>query len=92
MLVSADATVQTKAPLRSVREVIRDEHSMRGPILAALAGGPLTIPEIAQAIGKPSHEVVYWVMGLRKYGWIAEIKEVTDEGYFPYRSVPREEP
>jgi hypothetical protein len=30
-------------------------------------------------------------MGLRKYGWIAEIKEVDDDGYFPYALVPREE-
>ena len=30
-------------------------------------------------------------MGLRKYGWIAEIKEVDDDGYFPYQAVPREE-
>ena len=32
-----------------------------------------------------------WVMGLRKYGWVAEIKEVDDDGYFPYALVPREE-
>ncbi len=75
---------------RDVREIVRDEHSMRAPILKALADGPLTIPQIAAAIGKPTHEVVYWVMGLRKYGWLAEIKEVDDDGYFPYQTVPRE--
>jgi predicted Rossmann fold nucleotide-binding protein DprA/Smf involved in DNA uptake len=77
--------------LRPVREVIRDEHSMRAPILKALGNGPLTIPQIAETIGKPTREVTMWVMGLRKYGWIAEIKEVDDEGYFPYALVPREE-
>jgi DNA-binding IclR family transcriptional regulator len=74
-----------------VREVIRDEHSMRVPILKALAGGPRTIPQIAEAVGKPTREVTMWVMGLRKYGWVAEIKEVDDDGYFPYALVPREE-
>jgi hypothetical protein len=49
------------------------------------------VPEIAAAIGYPTHEVVFWVMGMRKYGWVAEIKEVTDEGYFRYQSVPREQ-
>ncbi len=48
------------------------------------------MPDIAQAIGKPTHEVVFWVMGLRKYGYIAEIKEATEEGYFLYQAVPRE--
>ena len=74
-----------------MREVIRDEQSMRVPILNALGNGPLTIPQIAEALGKPAREVTMWVMGLRKYGWVVEIKEVDDEGYFPYALVPREE-
>ena len=57
----------------------------------ALGDGPRTIPQIAEAVGKPTREVTIWVMGLRKYGWIAEIKEVDDDGYFPYALVPREE-
>jgi len=77
--------------LRPVREVIRDEHSMKAPILKALGNGPRTIPQIAEAIGKPTREATIWVMGLRKYGWVMEIKEVDDEGYFPYALVPREE-
>ena len=75
---------------RSVREIIRDEQVMRRRILAALEDGPLTVPEIAAAVERPSHEVMFWVMGLRKYGWLAEIKEVTDEGYFRYQVVERE--
>jgi predicted Rossmann fold nucleotide-binding protein DprA/Smf involved in DNA uptake len=77
--------------LRPVREVIRDEHTMKAPILKALGNGPLTIPQIAEAVGKPVREVTMWVMGLRKYGWVMEIKEVDDEGYYPYALVPREE-
>ena len=75
---------------RSVREIVRDEQVMRRRVLAALADGPLTVPELATALERPSHEVVFWVMGLRKYGWLAEIKEVTDEGYFRYQVVERE--
>ena len=78
------------APLRSTREIIRDEQFMRGRILKVLESGPQTIPQIAKAVGKPSNEVVFWVMGLRKYGWIAEIKEVDDDGYFTYQAVTRE--
>lgn len=76
---------------RDVREVIRDEHVMRARILKVLEAGPQTVPEIAEAIGSPTHEVVFWVMGMRKYGYVAEIKEVTDEGYFRYQAVLREE-
>ena len=77
---------------RDVREVIRDEHLMRGRILKLLAGGPLTIPEIAEGLGSPTFEVTFWVMGMRKYGYVAEIKEVTDEGYFQYQAIERDEP
>jgi predicted Rossmann fold nucleotide-binding protein DprA/Smf involved in DNA uptake len=75
---------------RDIREVVRDEQVMRRRILAALADGPLTVPEIAAAVERPTHEVMFWVMGLRKYGWLAEIKEVTDEGYYRYQVVERE--
>jgi len=88
---STPVNEQLEPRLRPVREVIRDEHSMKAPLLKALGDGPLTIPQIAAAVGKPTREVTFWVMGLRKYGWIAEIKEVDDEGYFPYALVPREE-
>jgi hypothetical protein len=75
---------------RSVREIVRDEQVMRRRILAALEAGPLTVPEIAAAVERPSHEVMFWVMGLRKYGWLGEIKEATDEGYYRYQVVERE--
>jgi len=75
---------------RDIREVVRDEQVMRRRILAALADGPLTVPELASALERPTHEVMFWVMGLRKYGWLGEIKEVTDEGYFRYQVVERE--
>jgi hypothetical protein len=76
---------------RDVREIIRDEHLMRRPILEALAEGPLTIPQIAAAIGRPAHEVVYWVMGMRKYGHLTEIKEADDEGFYLYKIVEKED-
>jgi hypothetical protein len=76
---------------RDVREIIRDEHLMRLRILKALAGGPLTVPQIAEAIDRPAHEVMYWVMGLRKYGHLAEVKEPTAEGFYLYQAVEQKE-
>ncbi len=90
------ATAQAKlrpagsAGHRDVREIIRDEHLIRARILAALEEGPQTVPQLAEALGKPTHEIVFWVMGMRKYGYVAEIKEATEEGYFLYRAVPRD--
>jgi predicted Rossmann fold nucleotide-binding protein DprA/Smf involved in DNA uptake len=74
---------------RDVREVVREEPLMRARILAALADGPLTVPEIAAAIGAPTHEALVWVMGMRRYGWLAEIKGATTDGYFQYERTGR---
>ena len=75
--------------LRDVREVVRDEPVMRPRILAALHDGPLTVPEIAAVIGEPTQEVVIWVMGMRRYGWLAEIKGATADGFFQYERTGR---
>ena len=48
------------------------------------------MPEIAAAVGRPTHEAMYWVMGMRRYGWVREIKDVTPEGYFRYQVVQKE--
>ena len=70
--------------LRAPYEVIREEPLMHKPILEVLAEGPLTIPEIAERIGFPTHEVVYWVMGMRRYNHLVEIPDADDDGYFQY--------
>ena len=75
---------------RDLREIIREEPLMRSRILEVLSDGPHTVPEIAEALGRPAHEAMYWVMGLRRYGWIREVKEVTPEGYFRYQAVEKE--
>jgi predicted Rossmann fold nucleotide-binding protein DprA/Smf involved in DNA uptake len=74
---------------RELREVVREEPVMRVRILAALHDGPLTVPEIAEAIDAPTSEVVVWIMGMRRYGWLAEVKGVTDDGYFRYEATGR---
>ena len=74
---------------RELREVVREEPVMRARILAALHDGPLTVPEIAEAIDAPTSEVVVWVMGMRRYGWLTEVKGATDDGYFRYEPTGR---
>ena len=77
-------TASTPHALRNPREVIREEMTRHATIRAALADGPLTVPQIAEAIGHPTEEVVYWVMGMRRYGHLVELSEDDGDGYFPY--------
>jgi hypothetical protein len=34
---------------------------------------------------------MYWVMGMRRYGWVREVKEAAVDGYFRYQAVAREQ-
>jgi hypothetical protein len=83
-------TVDRDLPgLREIREVVREEMVMHGRILEALEAGPLTVPEIAEAVCAPAREVVVWVMGMRRYGWLSEIKGSEGDGYFRYQAEER---
>lgn len=90
MVTTSPATTATGATAhRDDREVMREEPLMRAQILAALHDGPHTVPEIAAAIGAPTHETVFWVMAMRRYGWLAEIKGSESDGYFQYQPTGR---
>ena len=75
---------------RDLREIARDELLMRRRILEALESGALTVPGIAQAIERPAHEAMYWVMGMRKYGYLVEVREANEEGFYLYEAAERE--
>lgn len=71
--------------VRELRDIIRDEMLMRNKVLAVLSSGPKTVPEIAEAMVCPVREAMLWVMSARKYGYVKELEEPTDEGYYKYR-------
>lgn len=71
--------------MRELRDIIRDEVLMRDKVLAVLSGGPKTVPEMAEAMACPVREAMLWVMSARKYGYVVELNEPTDEGYYKYR-------
>jgi hypothetical protein len=78
------------ATSRDVREIVREETFMRNRILEILADGPLTVPQIAAALDRPAHEAMFWVMGMRRYGQVRDVKEPAIDGYFRYQAVARE--
>ena len=83
-------TTPAEHALRPTREIIREEPLMHTPILAALADGPLTIPAIAERIGAPPRETLFWVMGMRRYGLLEDVSDADDDGYFQYRAIAQE--
>ncbi len=72
---------------RDIREIVRDEPLMRRALLELMGDGSLTVPELAAASGQPEREVMIWMMGLRKYGYVTECKPAAGEDYYRYRVV-----
>ncbi len=70
---------------RDRREVAQAEMIWRDKIRDVLLAGPRTVLAVAHALGQPAPEVMVWMMGMRKYGLIAESEEPDAEGYYEYR-------
>ena len=70
---------------RQLEEVLRDEMLMQGAILSLLRESPKTVPELAEALHKPTREVTLWMAGMWRYGLVIETGKANSEGYFSYR-------
>lgn len=80
-----------KKAKRDLAEVLRDEMYLRDRIIDILQKEPKTIPEIAAELGYPSHEVLMWVMGMRRYGTIVEMPKSRADDYYHYQLRREEE-
>jgi hypothetical protein len=70
---------------RLLAEVLRDEMVMQRPILALLQKAPMTVPQVAEALGKPEREVMLWMAAMWRYGLVAETGKANRDGYFSYQ-------
>jgi hypothetical protein len=77
-------SVNGKTP-RDIYEIVHDEMIMKDRIANILKDGPQTIPEVADAIGYPSHEVVIWLFAMRRYGEVEVVGKPDVDGYFKYK-------
>jgi predicted transcriptional regulator len=52
--------------------LLREQRQTEQVICQFVRDNPKTVPEIAAEIGKPTHEVLWFVAALRKYGIVVE--------------------
>ncbi len=72
---------------KELTELVKQQAKMKKMVLDAFKDEPKTVPEVAEALNSATHEAMYWVMALRKYGFIEETEEITDDGYYKYQLV-----
>jgi len=71
-------------------ELVKQQTKMKKMVLDAFRDEPKTVPEVAKALNSATSEAMYWVMALKKYGFIEETEEITDDGYYKYQLVEGE--
>jgi hypothetical protein len=52
--------------------LLREQRRMQQAICQFACDNPRTVPEIAVHVGKPTHEVLWFVAALKKYGIVVE--------------------
>ncbi len=72
---------------RGIDEIVHDEMIMKDRIAKLLKDGPQTIPELAEALRYPSHEVTIWLFAMRRYGEVEVVGKPDLDGYFKYQLV-----
>jgi len=98
----AQADKKEKKPVQILRErcggvseALQKRHrrhrKIQRQIKKALEDGPRTVPEIAQRTGLPSHEVLWHLMSMKKYGSIVEGEEKGSYYEYGLRSGARDE-
>ena len=68
---------------RAAADASRDQRAL----LQALAGGQLTVPELAAASGLSPARVLWLVSAMRKYG---RLREIPGRGEYPYYAATEE--
>lgn len=70
---------------RDLSEIMRDKMVIADKIVALLRKEPQNIPQVAENLGYPSHEVVRWMMDMWRYGVIEETGNPDEDGYYQYQ-------
>jgi predicted transcriptional regulator len=50
----------------------KEQRQMQNAICELIRTEPKTVPQIATAIGKPPHQVLWFIAAMKKYGIVAE--------------------
>ena len=79
-----------KKHIRPPGLVVRGGSLYEDMIAEALGVEPKTVPELAEALGMPSHEVMMHLMAMRRYGRVEELPRDRRDDYFRYRLVEKQ--
>ena len=63
---------QHAATVERTQALLKEQKRVQQEICKAIREKPMTVPEVAEAIGMPANEVLWYMASFRKYGLIVE--------------------
>ena len=63
---------QHAATVERTQALLKEQKRAQQGICKAIREKPMTVPEIAEAVGMPTNEVLWYVASFKKYGLIVE--------------------
>ena len=60
------------ATVETTQAILREQKQLHKVVCSVMRDTPKTVPEIAAEIGKPSHEVLWFIAAMKKYGIVVE--------------------
>jgi len=73
--------------VQKAQELLKAQQSARKALERALTGRPHTVPQLAQVVNLPAHEVLWHIAAMKKYGIVAEAGTDESGDYYLYRLV-----
>jgi predicted ArsR family transcriptional regulator len=71
--------------VQKAQELLKAQQSTRKALERALTSGPHSVPQLAQAVDMPAHEVLWHIAAMKKYGIVAEAGTDESGDYYLYR-------
>jgi len=78
----AELREQHRTSVKEAQILLKKQKTARKSISRVIQGTPKSVPQIAEATEMPTHEVLWYVAAMKKYGLIKE--EGLDEDYEYY--------
>lgn len=58
--------------VKRTQELLREQKHIQNEICKLLRDNPMTVPDVAEKLGMPSKEVLWYMASFKKYGLIVE--------------------
>jgi predicted transcriptional regulator len=80
---------QHEASAKKAQELLKSQQADRKKLVQAMKVGPSSVPQLASATGIPTHEVLWHVAAMKKYGLVEEAG-MDDAGEYYLYSLTKE--